>query len=220
MTDNVPTLGDTFCENTLYNNENCGWEFGDCLECNSLVTDITLTGDGYCHGGWHNSDFCNSDGNDCNAFNARYPRCTEYTNAILDERKPLISVPVLGNGVCESFLYNNRDCGYENGDCLTFNILYPECADKIKELLDSGFPRTSLPILGDGICNSGLYMLSECGFEDGECEQCSFVIENKTKIGDGICDGQSYMLDICGYDGGDCSECKDDEGNFFPYQDM
>ncbi|GFH62061.1 hypothetical protein CTEN210_18537 [Chaetoceros tenuissimus] len=177
VTDNVPTLGDTFCESTLYNNENCGWEFGDCLECNSLVTDITLTGDGYCHGGWHNSNFCNSDGNDCDAFNARYPGCTEYTNAILDERKPLKLVPVLGNGACESFLYNNKDCGYENGDCLTFNILYPECADKIKELLDSGFPRTSLPILGDGICNSGLYMLPECGFEDGECEQCSFAIE-------------------------------------------
>lgn len=48
-----PTLGDGICESNIYNTEACGFEFGDCEECNNVVPDMGFIGDGVCHGGRH-----------------------------------------------------------------------------------------------------------------------------------------------------------------------
>jgi len=153
--DDPPILGNGICESSIYNIDDCGDEVGDCTVCNSLVADKTLTGDGICHGGMHNSLDCNSDAGDCETFNARYPRC------------------------------------------------YIDAVDKISE----GPVLVAVPIIGDGICNSGIYNNPDCGYEDGDCLLCNELVENSTKIGDGVCDGQNYMSDACGLDGGDCYGC-------------
>ena len=41
-----PALQDGVCESSIYNIEECDYEFGDCIACNALVYNFTLTGDG------------------------------------------------------------------------------------------------------------------------------------------------------------------------------
>jgi len=191
-----------------------------------------------CDGGKFASRNCEYDAGDCDEFRVAFPNCP------LDEIANLMSlenIPVLGDGVCESSLYNNEDCGYERGDCtecnnavsdewLTgdgvchggfhnsqicnfdagdcaeFNEAYPRCqVDAQAKLINSTL--FFVPIIGDGICNSGLYNNPDCGYEDGDCLLCNELIDDISKIGDGVCDGQNYMSNACGLDGGDCAKC-------------
>ena len=48
-----------------YNSELCGFDGGDCYECNQVVADTNLIGDGICDGGEYNSEQCYFDGGDC-----------------------------------------------------------------------------------------------------------------------------------------------------------
>jgi hypothetical protein len=183
--DYAPILGDGICESSVYNNDECGYEFGDCEDCNSLVFNTNLTGDGICHGGWHNSDRCNSDARDCIAFNLRYPRCSIDAERKLDPTNPLRQVPVIGDGICNSGLYNNADCGFEDGDCLLCN----ELVDDVNRI-------------GDGICDGQNYMSLACGRDGGDCAECPY---SQLEIGNGWCTTE-YNTPECGYDGGDCAE--------------
>lgn len=68
----------------------------------------------------HNSDECNQDARDCLEFNDKYPRCAVTAQDIMRDKNltdTLIeNVPIIGDGICNSGLYNNPDCGYEDGD--------------------------------------------------------------------------------------------------------
>ncbi len=120
----VPILGNGICESNAYNNEDCGYEGGDCLTCNREVYDLTLTGDGICQGGMHNSLECNYDAGDCESFNKRYPNCQASVEELIPQnRTEMKSTPIIGDGICNSFLYNSLACGYEDGDCLGCNNL-------------------------------------------------------------------------------------------------
>jgi len=182
--DDPPILGNGICESSIYNIDDCGDEVGDCTVCNSLVADKTLTGDGICHGGMHNSLDCNSDAGDCETFNARYPRC--YIDAVdkISEGPVLVAVPIIGDGICNSGIYNNPDCGYEDGDCLLCNELV-ENSTKI----------------GDGVCDGQNYMSDACGLDGGDCYGCPY---SRLEIGNGWCT-REYNIKECGYDGGDCT---------------
>lgn len=149
----APRLGNDRCESAAYNIEQCGYENGDCVECNRLVNDYTLTGDGICHGGYHNTDSCNWDAGDCANFNRDYPRCHIDSSEFLVEKA--VAVPVIGDGICNSALYNNAECGFEDGDCIFCNLLVDDPSK-----------------IGNGMCDGGNYMSETCGLDGGDCVGC------------------------------------------------
>mmetsp|Transcript_3795 Transcript_3795/g.4652 ORF Transcript_3795/g.4652 Transcript_3795/m.4652 type:complete len:275 (+) Transcript_3795:119-943(+) len=168
-------------------------------ECRA--TDMTSLGDGKCNPE-NNVPECNFDGGDC---------C------------PVAGSPFLGDGYCDGLVFNTEVCGFDAGDCLHLNKKYPNC-DVTKDftLLELYIKNQEIeasPIIrksiGDGVCeNFKLYNVPECGFEDGDCEDCMHKFKghfDKTDglfdtFGDAECHQVSPLnIDICGYDGGDCA---------------
>ena len=123
----IPRFGDGICDSGAYNNAECLFEDGDCIECNARVHDVLLTGDGVCHGGAHNSQVCNWDAGDCYEFNEKYPLCmVNKTLVVIQNNATMKHVPIIGDGICNSGLYNNENCGYEDGDCHACNTILDE----------------------------------------------------------------------------------------------
>lgn len=185
--DRIPRIGDGVCDGRVYNRKECLFEDGDCVECNEQVYNFRLTGDGICHGGNHNNRICNFDAGDCDDFNRRYPRCVSSTQNNPRITDTLQALPIIGDGICNSGIYNNVDCGFEDGDCLLCNQLLEE----------AGLDRTKL---GDGQCDGQNYMSETCGMDGGDCAECPHP---RFEIGNGWCTPE-YNIPECGYDGGDC----------------
>ena len=62
-------------------------------------------------------------------------------------------------------LYNTDSCGFDDGDCLEFNLNYPECKVDHQSFL------------GDGICyNIEPYNTKSCGYDGGDCISSSVSI--------------------------------------------
>ena len=66
-------------------------------------------------------------------------------------------------------------------------------------------------MLGNGICNGGLYNTKDCDFDNGDCEEfnvnfpgCAALEPSKVKNGkcDNAIDG--HNTELCKFDGGDC----------------
>lgn len=70
------------------------------------------------------------------------------------------SINAIGNGKCDNFgLYNTEKCGWDGGDCISFNEKYPNCTAQIPDLI------------GDGSCNNLFpYYSEECGWDEDDCE--------------------------------------------------
>ena len=69
-----PALGNGVCDGGTFNTERCGWDDGDCLQCNAAVHDPGKIGDGYCDGGLYiDTPACNNDGQDCSSFLQSFP---------------------------------------------------------------------------------------------------------------------------------------------------
>lgn len=66
------------------------------------------------------------------------------------------------NGQCDGGLYNTKACKFDNGECSAFNLEYPACPI---EILSSRVDPDNIPIIGDGICQSGIYLIEDCFFE-------------------------------------------------------
>ena len=114
---------------------------------------------------------------------------------------------LIDNGICNGGVYMTDACSYDGGDCVAFNLNYPDCP--IEELAESVHVNKSV-IIGDGVCDSGVYMTEECGYEGNDCNECAAIIPDGTEalIGNGVCNGGVYMSEpACNMDGGDCSEC-------------
>lgn len=197
---NIPTnmiakLGNDVCDGGVINSIECGFDGGDCVDFNlawpdCYVPDAFKVGDGECDE-LYNKEQCGYDGGDCCPF----PPDDEH----------------FFNGVCDGGYYNTQACGYDNGDCDEINLKYPVCPF---EILASriGTEMFQSIIIGDGICQSGIYLIEECFFEGGDCVGCG---ENASidpeLLGNGFCDGREYMSKGCGFDGGDCEGCIVDD---------
>ncbi len=198
--------GNGRCDGGEYNSEVCGWDGGDCETFNKdyphcNVTNPFWVGDSICDGdenmieGYMN-ETCGYDGDDCAPKN--YPDCNVF-NPYADV-DPIVRVSILGNGFCDSKL-NIEECGYDDGDCLDFNIKYPEC-----EFIVPGF-------IGNGMCNGGETYVKECGFDGGDCidivakyPNCNLTSSWFTSFGDGICNTLAYNNEACGWEDGDCAK--------------
>ena len=112
-------------------------------------------------------------------FKKKYPNC-----AIRDKSE----IASMGDGKCNGGLPNTFQCGFDDGDCLEFNIAFPNCK------------AINAYQVGDGECQPQLNVES-CGFDGGDC--CSDKMEDKY-VGDKKCNGGLYNTKTCGYDGGDC----------------
>ena len=59
----------------------------------------------------------------------------------------------MGNGICQ---HNTQGCNFDDGDCVAFDLLFPDCtADK---------PH----LVGNGECNE-VYNTTECRNDGGDC---------------------------------------------------
>ncbi len=146
---------------------------------------------------------CQWDEFDCNDIRAKTASCN------YEELSGLVTFgnePRLGDGICDSQVYNTPDCLFENGDC-------EECNSKV-------FDYT---LTGDGICHGGPHNTLACNNDAGDCDsfntrwpECqkrtegtfSDNIKSVPIIGDGICNSGIYNNEECGYEDGDCYECN------------
>ncbi len=182
-----------------YMTEECGFEYGDCLDCQ--VEDLTKLGDGKCDGGEYNTEACGFDFGDCSECNHSVEDFTkvgdgtcngnEYSTEACNydggdcEECTVEDMNLVGNGVCNGRDYMSEACSRDGGDC---------------ELCDADDPSK----IGDGFCDSQ-YNTEACSFDGGDCNQCNNLvgIDNAAFIGDGVCDDQ-LNTEECNWDGGDC----------------
>ena len=121
----------------------------------------------------------------------KYPLC----NALEPE--------FIGDGSChfqKGVESNTLNCGWEGGDCISFNEHYPDC-------------NVTVPyFIGDGDCIlMDNYNTEECGWDGGDCAVfnkrypgCDVMFESNIRNGE--CNGGPYNTLECDWDGGDCSE--------------
>jgi hypothetical protein len=101
----------------------------------------------------------------------------------------------IGDGYCDSPVYNTAECGWDGGDCVVKE--YPDCHVDDPHLI------------GDGSCDDGEYNTAECGWDGGDCvvkEYSDCHIVDPQLIGNGYCDYGEHNTAECGWDGGDCVE--------------
>ncbi len=63
-----------------------------------------------------------------------------------------------------------------------------------------------VPRFGNDLCESNVYNIPECGFEDGDCELCNSKVYDLKLTGDGICHGGFHNSPECNFDAGDCTD--------------
>lgn len=193
-------LGDGSCDGGPYNTPACNFDNGDCIECNSKVSDPmrigkyfasqflflrlvysksdfhqhSIPGNGICDGGlFMTLDSCSNDGHDCDNFLNNYPNC-----AAPEPEK-------VGDGICHGGLYFTEACGRDGGDCSKCDV-------------------PDIEKVGDGVCQGGAYLVPECAMDAGDCAACFALTKMGARnIGDGYCDATLNITE-CGYDGSDC----------------
>jgi|AntRauTorckE5430_2_1112549.scaffolds.fasta_scaffold33284_1 hypothetical protein len=127
-----------------------------------------------------------------NDFQGNYPVLLCIPNCHVNLPK------LIGDGDCNNGGdYNTEECGFDGGDCVEFNTLYPGCVAP-PDWID------------DGYCD-GDYNTEECKFDGGDCVEFNTLYPNCTVnnpgwIEDGDCDGGVYNTAECGFDGGDCDD--------------
>ncbi len=121
-----------------YMTEECGYEYGDCMNCQVKdPKDIAKLGDGVCNGGILNTAECGWDGGDCIECNVRVDDFSKIGDGICDGGKYLTEAcnfdgldcencqvedpTLIGNGVCDHGKYNTMQCGWDGEDCQCFN---------------------------------------------------------------------------------------------------
>ena len=114
-------------------------------------------------------------------FRLKYPSCDISPQEMFQ----------LGDGVCNGGYVNSYKCGFDDGDCIDYNIAYPLC-------------NASTPMeIGDNVCHEK-HNFAACGYDGGDC--CP--VKDDKHLGDGVCHGGWFNTADCLYDNGDCDEIR------------
>ena len=75
---------------------------------------------------------------------------------------------------------NTKECGWDGGDCLSFNEKYPSCTADQKSLI------------GNGACDDyAPYNTKECGFDGGDCQSTKRPSDDTSNSNDDSAGGSS-----------------------------
>ena len=97
------------------------------------------------------------------------------------------------DGICYGGPLSTKECRFEDGDCLIFNMAYPLCnGDELVDVENE---------VGNGVCNIS-FAIPGCKYDGGDC--CPYDVRNDLSFGDGLCHGGFAATESCGYDNGDC----------------
>ncbi len=178
-----------------------------------------MIGDGYCDDRFNlPMEACPHDGGDCcgpnvNTMFCEHCLCLDNVTLNTDCRHS----EAVGNGRCNDFA-NNKECGYDGGDCCSEESNYDYCFECACILADAGdslaflqefidiysrCPYSYLEAIGDGFCQPELN-IKDCDFDGGDCikpikqASCPFV-----NIPNQRCDDKLNIFE-CNYDNGEC----------------
>lgn len=127
--------------------------------------------------------------NNLEFFKEKYPNCY-----IKDHNKIL----QFNDGKCDGGAQNTFQCGFDGGDCASFNVAYPNCGS------------LKAHQVGDGICQEE-HNNKNCGFDGGDCcnskldsDEYLGGIKTSAFLGDNHCNAGHHNTVHCAYDSGDC----------------
>jgi len=195
-------IGDGTCNGGNYNKRGCGWDGGDCIKkdwpsCHADSPEAFRgLGNGKCNAAFDVIE-CGFDLGDC-----RPNWSAEHVTKLKELVKTYpgcffggMDMDWIGDGICDSGLYDRDVCGRDGGDCIVEG--YPNCHVEIPDYI------------GDDACDGGEYNTANCGWDGGDCLEFNRKYPNcevgyPYDIGDDFCDGGQYNTLECGWDGGDC----------------
>ena len=96
--------------------------------------------------------------------------------------------------MCDGFVYNTEECGFDEGDCKEFNSKHPDCYG------------VDIYELGGGVCQ---HNTEGCNFDGGDCQLFNAkypkncIADKPGLVGDGECNNEYDTID-CSFGGGDC----------------
>ncbi|CAN0273217.1 unnamed protein product, partial [Scytosiphon promiscuus] len=199
------------------NNEECGWDGGDCCPCTCREYSSYYNTCGYY--GYDCMDpeapgTCSTESpTPSPAAGTDYPECEGYISWI-------------GDGFCD-YSNNNEECDWDGGDCCPCTCedegFYSGCGS-VYDCLDPSVGTDCTPApastsvisddytgcsgyagyIGDGYCDYSNNN-EECGWDGGDCCPCT-CDDSDSWYTCGECDS-TYNSASCDWDGGDCCSC-------------
>ena len=173
-------IGDGKCDFIpQYMTDKCGYEYGDCLECN--VTDPTKLGDGICDGGEYNTEGCGFDNGDCIQCNKFVKNYTRVGDGNCDGGKYVSSICNNDGGDCADCInivgFENTTRFVGNGICDGGEFMAPECGNDGRDC--DGCVVTNPFLIGNDHCDGGAYNTEACEFDGGDCQCINRVLNGE-----------------------------------------
>ncbi|CAM9340740.1 unnamed protein product [Ectocarpus sp. 13 AM-2016] len=177
-------FGDGFCDDNN-NNEQCGYDGGDCCECTCVVSTVWSTE------------------SSCTEFACIDPTapCADDDDITADAVESC-TVDNLGDGICDTS--NNIEiCGYDGGDCCECTCGYDStdvldgscsdfaCVDPTASCFDESitvdmFENCDVELLGDGYCQESNNN-EICDYDFGDCCESTCGVDSSEPLDEFAC---------------------------------
>ncbi|CBN79795.1 conserved unknown protein [Ectocarpus siliculosus] len=177
-------FGDGFCDD-YNNNEQCGYDGGDCCECTCVVSTLWSTE------------------SSCTEFACIDPRapCADDDDITADAVESCI-IDYLGDGICDTS-NNIETCGYDSGDCCECTCGYDStdvldgscsdfaCVDPMASCFDESitvdmFENCDAELLGDGYCQESNNN-EICDYDFGDCCESTCGVDFSESLDEFAC---------------------------------
>ena len=147
--------------NMAFATEACGFDNNAC--CSSEYTDTDTFGNGVC-------DFDKDSGANIQKCEYENGDCLQYNDMYCSDENECCPLSIVNgnsfqNSICNGGLSATSKCDFDGTDCNNFRNAHPTCP--FDDL--AGRDGSDDVVLGDRVCDSGLYSSKECGWEFGDC---------------------------------------------------